>query len=687
VRLEGSGARRPVSVPDPSLLVHLIGLPAMSGPLAVRAAFSSAEHGAESVAGDLVPGLFVDGGRPAALAAGLAGVWASVYRRPRGFRRDVIAHQMVRARVEGVAWAEEAYEDDLVQAADSVTQGLAARPVARELRLLPRLRRGERPTEGDPVLSRVQGLVRAVRRVFGPGDWTVEWADDGQRTWLLQIGPTRNPPTRTERFTAASHRDLLPAVPSRLMTSLIGSCASGLFEHYRRFDPGLPSGRPLLEIVDGRPLLNLTLLTDMVRRWGLPTRLVTGSIGGVPEREFGLSLPRLVRHAPVLGRLGVAQLRSVRSARDAEKEILERTNSPPTRLGEALDELCRVYGILAREMLSLTGAMSAPLALLRRAGVLAQLARGWSSTATEMRQSLESLRAQVAERPALLESLRRGEVPDDPVFSSAFEAWLERFGHRGFYVSDIARPRYREAPGPVLRSLAAPVTQPPPPRRSISALLLRPLAWPTVKALRARESLRSAAMVGFERLRRVLLARARDLVKDDVLPTPEALFDLDVDEVRRFDEGFRPDPGFWETRRQELEAHPAWNTPDVVRCGGENLPEPEEETPRTLPGLGLTAGRVEGRAWVAAEPGAEPPPDLDPQETILVAPAVDLGWILPFGRVAGVAVETGGDLSYGSIALREMGLPAVTNVRGLSRAVRTGDRLVLDAGAGTVERG
>ena len=32
----------------------------------VRAAFSSTERGAESVAGDLVPGLFVEGGRPAA---------------------------------------------------------------------------------------------------------------------------------------------------------------------------------------------------------------------------------------------------------------------------------------------------------------------------------------------------------------------------------------------------------------------------------------------------------------------------------------------------------------------------------------------------------------------------------------------------------------------------------------------
>ena len=239
----------------------------------------------------------------------------------------------------------------------------------------------------------------------------------------------------------------------------------------------------------------------------------------------------------------------------------------------------------------------------------------------------------------------------------------------------------------VLRSLAAPTSDLPPlPPRSLKAWLLRPLAWPAERALRARERLRSTAMVGFERLRLTLQERARGLVTDGVLPSAEALFDLDVDEVRRLEEGFQPDVAFWRERRAEIDAHRAREPTDVLhRDGTPVAPLPREMPPR-LEGRGLTTGRVEGRAWVVDEPGSEPPPGFEPETTILVAPAVDLGWIIPFTRVAGVAVETGGDLSYGSIALREMGLPAVTNVRGLSRAVRTGDALVLNADEGVVER-
>jgi rifampicin phosphotransferase len=49
-------------------------------------------------------------------------------------------------------------------------------------------------------------------------------------------------------------------------------------------------------------------------------------------------------------------------------------------------------------------------------------------------------------------------------------------------------------------------------------------------------------------------------------------------------------------------------------------------------------------------------------------------------------VETGGDLSHGSIILREIGLPAVTNVHGATRAFTTGDPLRLDASRGLVSR-
>ena len=691
VRLEGRGARRPVSVPDPSLLVHLIGLPPFTGPLAIRAAFSSEEGGGESVAGDLVPGLFVEGRRPAALAAGLAGVWASACRRPRGFRRDLIAQEMVRASTEGVAFLQWEHEDDIVEAARPTSTEQASGPVAGVPRSLPRLRRAERATEDDPVAVRLQVLLRGVRAAFGDGDWLVEWADDGTRTWLVQIGGLETLPRRREAFTAASHRDLLPEVPSTLMTSLIGSCAPGLFAHCRRFDAGLPRARPLLEIIHGRPLLNLTLLTDMLRRWGLPTWLVTESIGGEADRDFGAHLGRMIDHAPVMARLLGLQARAVRSARSAKAAILERTSDTPTPLPGILDELCWLSGALVREMLALTGALSVPLAVLRRAGVLGEVASRWRFTTSEMADGLDALRARVAGRPELLASLGRGELPDDPGVCEAIETWMARFGHRGVFESDIASPRYREERQVVLRGLAAPVLpRPAPLAPTLASRLLRPVAWHAERLLRAREDLRSTAMIGFERLRRRLLEHSRALADEGTLPSPDALFDLSVEEARRLDAGFRPDFAFWDTRRAEIEAHRRMVLPDVLHPGGE-VDDPAEdapagEAPRRLEGIGLTAGEVKGRAWVPSDPRDEPPSDLEPARTILVVRAVDLGWLLPLSRVAGVAVEIGGDLSYGSMALREMGLPAVTGVRGLTRAVRPGDALVLNADEGVVER-
>ena len=54
--------------------------------------------------------------------------------------------------------------------------------------------------------------------------------------------------------------------------------------------------------------------------------------------------------------------------------------------------------------------------------------------------------------------------------------------------------------------------------------------------------------------------------------------------------------------------------------------------------------------------------------------------------VAGVAVETGGHLSHGSIVLREIGLPAVTNAAGATNLIVTGDQITLNAERGIVFR-
>ena len=103
-----------------------------------------------------------------------------------------------------------------------------------------------------------------------------------------------------------------------------------------------------------------------------------------------------------------------------------------------------------------------------------------------------------------------------------------------------------------------------------------------------------------------------------------------------------------------------------------------------LRGLPLTVGRVTGSAWVLDEPGTALPAGFDRRTTVLVARSIDAGWITTLESVAAVVVEIGGDLSHGSILVRELGLPAVTNVAGATRRLTTGQEITVDAGAGTV---
>jgi phosphohistidine swiveling domain-containing protein len=690
-RIVGHSGPRSLAIPAPATLVGFLGLDTLSGRLAVRSAFSAEDRDKESLAGLFASGLFVDARAPAAVAAALAGVWASAFRQPGRFRRDVIVQAMVDAGQAGIAFTEREFEDDLVNATEGTAERLVAGQVTGESFLLPKLRRGERPTEADGTRARLQALLRGVRRVFGEGDWDVEWADDGRETWLVQVRPVTRPTRRNEIFTFANQREILPDPPSRFMTSLIGACAGGLFAYYRRFDRALPARRSFIEVFRGRPFINLSLLTEMMRRWGLPTRLVTDSIGGAADRDFDPQPLRLLRSAPVLVRLSLAQLGATASARRAGRDILARTASPPPHLSQAVDVLAWLYAALVAEMFSLTAAMSGPLAILRRFGVLAEVASRWRSEATEMVDGLAALHARVVASPALRPVLEQGEHPDDPGFARAFSDWIARFGHRGTYESDIARPRYRDTPGPLLRSLASPSVEPRRPQRwSFRAVLLAPVVWQATRTVSSREQLLSTAMTGFDRLRGALLARATALAKDGALPEPEALFQLSVEEVLGLESGFRPDEAFWRERRGETELLRAYDFPDLFhRFDDLEAFRARRESgisPVRLRGIALTTGRRRGRAWVISEPSVDPPPGWRPEETILVARAVDAGWIPTFALVGGVVVEMGGDLSHGSIVLREMGLPAVTNVRGASHALRTGDHVLLSADDGLVER-
>lgn len=661
----------------------------------VRSAFAGEDTATSSNAGRYASVLHVDATDAAALTSAVGTVLASADELAE--ERTVLVQRQVDARHAGVAFTEPDHEDDLVDVVAGLADGLVAGREAGERHRLPRLARGEHPTDDD-WRGRLAVLLRDVRRELGaaPGTpgWDLEWADDGATCWLVQVRPVTAPPLRDAALTLANHREILPDPPSVFMTALVVGAADDLFGYWRGFAPDLPAGRPFIEELAGRPLINLSLLTDTMRRLGLPTSFVTDSMGGSATEALprtGLRPRRLLAHAPALLGLGLDQLRSPGSAPDLAAELQARA-AAVDRADAAADEVVAaahdVYVGLVTGMFALSTAISGPLAVLQRLGVSAEHHARHRSAGTRVWDDLAPLRALVAAEPARQRAVETGEVPGDAAFVAQWTAYLAEHGHRGVHESDLSMPRYHEDPAPLLALLTSdgrggPTTASP---RTVAGTLTTPLWWQAGRAIRAREDLRSGAMRAFDVLRRRLLAIAADAVEAGRLARPEDVWDCTTDEVVALATGGGPTPAALARRREERAALARLRLPDVVRRSDDPADwDPAGAPPagRRLRGLPLTRGRVEGTVWRLDRPDhtAVPPAD----SPILVVPAVDAGWIATFARADAVVVETGGELSHGSIVLRERGVPAVTNVAGAT-ALEDGARVVVDAAAGTITR-
>ena len=696
---EQAGGR--LHIVEPSKLVSLLQLPHLSSPIAVRSAFKAEDTAIASLAGYFRTVLNVDLSDAGALARAIETVWASartpdptdtgsfIPDQPR-IRRDIMIMEMVNAERSGVAFSEREYEDDLVNYTSGTAEDLLGGNEAGESLSLPKLRGWEKtaqPRNLPPWAARLQALLRDIRRWLGARDWDIEWADDGKICWLVQLRPVTRPTRRDETFSIANHKEILPSLPSPFMTSVVESCAYDLYGYYRDFDPSLPQARPFLEIFYGRPYINLSLMADTMRHWGLPTRLVTDNIGGAADQNYGMNFGRMAVKTFRLNlpRQAFAQMISPRRARLAVSQIMPRADV--SGLAEWIEEARRLYVVLVRHMFALLAASGPIVSLLAQAGVLAELNAHHETVSTRKFRAQEAMRAYAAAHPAVCAALQGGSVPEDEDFRALWEAYLHEYGHRGPYESDLSRPRDSEQPEALLRSLANPPLDPPPkPRRGLKARLLSPLWWQASRVISAREQWRHEVMRGFAAVRTGLLESAAPYVESGAFPSIEHLWLLRVDEIRRIEAGWIPAAGFWQDRYEEIDRLTAINPPDMIRRF-QSLPEIDRSNHNgALHGIPLTRGEITGRAWVLDEPAYALPEGFDRRSTILVARSVDAGWVGTFGLVAGVAVETGGHLSHGSIVLREIGLPAVTNATGATRLIATGESITLNAGRGIISK-
>ncbi len=105
-------------------------------------------------------------------------------------------------------------------------------------------------------------------------------------------------------------------------------------------------------------------------------------------------------------------------------------------------------------------------------------------------------------------------------------------------------------------------------------------------------------------------------------------------------------------------------------------------TSNTISGFAGAAGCVEGRVRVLD--GPEQGDQLQPGE-ILVAVTTNVGWTPLFPRAAAIVTDVGAPLSHAAIVARELGIPAVVGCGSATTRLRSGDRVRVDGGRGTVE--
>jgi pyruvate,water dikinase len=236
------------------------------------------------------------------------------------------------------------------------------------------------------------------------------------------------------------------------------------------------------------------------------------------------------------------------------------------------------------------------------------------------------------------------------------------------------------------------------------AVLRRVLASARAR-IEARETLRLERTRLFGRVRRVFLALGARLRDAGRLATPRDVFWLEVDEVLGAIDGTattsdlrglvairRAEFATWRTMPRpparcvtrgivhEAMHRGVWEAP--ARNSTATMVDVDADGKIMRRGTPAFPGIVRGRARVITDPRGASLATGD----ILVAERTDPGWVLLFPAARAVVVERGSLLSHSAIVARELGLPAIVGVPGLTSWLTDGETIEIDGALGTVRR-
>lgn len=643
----------------------------------------------------------------------------------------VVVQRMIQSEISGVLFTADPVTGNRGVMAGNFVHGLGDRLVSGEVDAesftfhLPGGKYSGPPTL-KPFAKKLFGLAHRLEKTSGcPQD--IEWAIAGGALYLLQSRPittliARNP--ETGEWNDSLSGDFLwtntnfGEAVTEPMTPLAGSVLQFTLE-----DWVFVHGYSTTGIVGGMPYLNISLFTSVFKALGRSREDLLDTIEGT----LFLRLPdeMEIPHVPLRFRQLLRSLQSVLHTQYRQKQGVRQlenylADNPAwfEQTREKLQQKDTRQGLLQLWIDEIVPHV------MRGVWIVLGTASHSSDYTVKLRRDLtkfvgsddaNTLISNVNEGTVVLPSLgplvgmakvAKGEISRDD--------YLRDYGHRGPHEFEISAPRPVEDPSWVDQQLAQFAEKPV----DVDALLQKQrevfeAAWVRLAsehpakantfARRIEESnrrarLRECARSEYVRDRwmvRLFACRAGELLGlgDDVfyLSLEELLHSLSDHE-----DAFEFIPARKETYRR-YKSLPA--LPSIIRGRFDPFRWAEDPNrrsdffdasltlsamdtgPGTLSGCPGSAGQVEGTVRVILKPEEG---HLLREGEILVTVQTDIAWTMLFPRARAIVTDVGAPLSHAAIVARELGIPAVVGCAGATAHLKSGDRVRVDGGHGTV---
>ena len=212
--------------------------------------------------------------------------------------------------------------------------------------------------------------------------------------------------------------------------------------------------------------------------------------------------------------------------------------------------------------------------------------------------------------------------------------------------------------------------------------------------VRDRENLRFERTRVFGRVRKIMVELGKRFVAEGWLAEPRDIFYLELGEILAVgDAALTSTPlsaaaatrkASFEAFRQTEEPPDRFETRGPVQCYRSFVASRPltESTGDERTGIGCCPGVVRGKVRVVLDPQNA---QLEPG-SILVARQTDPGWVMLFPSASGLLVERGSLLSHSAIVSREMGIPSIVSIPGITNWLNDGDEVEIDGASGVVRR-